>query len=36
MDDEITKFTEEKEAHEERKSDLETEIEELRGKIKRI
>ena len=34
VDDEITKFTEEKEAHEERKSDLETEIEELRGKMK--
>ena len=34
VDDEITKFTEEKEAHEERKSDLETELEELRGKMK--
>ena len=34
VDDAITKFTEEKEAHEERKSELETELEELRGKMK--
>lgn len=34
VDDAITKFTEEKEAHEERKSELETELGELRGKMK--
>lgn len=34
VDDAITKFTEEKEAHEERKSELETELDELRGKMK--
>lgn len=34
VDEGITKFTEEKEAHEERKSELETELGELRGKMK--
>lgn len=34
VDGEITKFTEEKEAHEERKSELETELGELREKMK--
>lgn len=34
VDDAITKFTEEKEAHEERKCELETELGELRGKMK--
>lgn len=34
VDDAITKFTEEKGAHEERKSKLETELGELRGKMK--
>lgn len=34
VDDAITKFTEEKEAHEERKSEFETELGELRGKMK--
>ena len=34
VDDAITKFTEEKEAHEERKSELETELGELREKMK--
>lgn len=34
VDDAITKFTEEKDAHEERKSEFETELGELRGKMK--